>query len=105
MKRRWNKHITQRNWVENQFKQHGEVSRNEALSLCLTRLSGYVGKLREEGWKIEGKYVKYERGMDYRYYLLEKPTQRKRLVETNKGDIIVNDKGEVVIKRKQVELF
>ena len=96
--RRWNENITQYRWVYNQLKDYGEVSRNTALNLYLSRLSGYIDKLRSKGWDIEGKYVRYERGLDFRYYLISKPTKTIQVPERLDGDT-------VRMVSKQVELF
>lgn len=68
---------TQLEWVKNKLLYDSEVSRNEALEMFITRLSGYILKLRTEGWQIsEGQYRKTKKGKDYFYSLINSPYKK-----------------------------
>lgn len=91
----------QRKWVEKQLMEKGYVSRNEALANFISRLSGYTSKLKEGGWKIEGRYVKYSGGTDFRYYMTEKPTRIvQRPIFNNDGTVTLVPREEERIWQK-----
>ena len=60
---------TQLEWVKRQLRENGEVTRNQALREYITRLGARIDDLKNEGWKIEGEFVKTPYGKDYRYKL------------------------------------
>jgi len=62
---------TQREWTIAQLKEHGEVTRNQALSVFFSRLGAVICDLRKEGWEIETSH----RDGDYVYKLIE-PAKR-----------------------------
>jgi len=73
---------TQLLWVKQQLRQHGQVSRNDALANYISRLGAIILVLKREGWKIEGEYgVRIDGrgrgGRDYFYNLKQAPVIRK----------------------------
>jgi len=60
---------TQIDTVKRILSETGHISRNQCLSMFISRLSAYALDLRNEGWKIEGK----KSGNDYVYTLKSKP--------------------------------
>lgn len=67
---------TQLQWVRDRLLYDGEVSRNAALEMFITRLGARINDLKNNGWVIDGKWVKYEKGKDYRYYLVSSPLNK-----------------------------
>lgn len=55
------------------LREQGEVSRNTALQMFITRLGAIINDLKKEGMNIEGHWDITERGRDYKYVLLDKP--------------------------------
>jgi hypothetical protein len=49
----------------------GSVSRNWALSNYISRLGAIIWELKNEGMKIEGKWVKTAHGRDFVYYRIK----------------------------------
>jgi hypothetical protein len=47
---------SQKDIVEKQLKEYGEVSRNFCLKNYISRLSAIIQKLEEEGWEFEPTY-------------------------------------------------
>ncbi len=71
------KQAIQLNWVKNKLLYDGEVSRNEALQNFISRLSGYILKLRKDGWEIsDGEYRKEHGGKNYYYTLIKSPFKK-----------------------------
>ncbi len=62
---------TQREWTIQQLKEHGEVTRNQALSVYFSRLGAVVCDLRSEGWDIES----VKRDGDWVYKLVDTPVE------------------------------
>jgi hypothetical protein len=61
--------MNQLEWTKYQLQSKGYVTRNEALKIYFTRLGARVNDLRNQGWKIDGKWVKTDNGKDYVYSL------------------------------------
>jgi hypothetical protein len=61
--------MNQLEWTKYQLKSKGYVTRNEALKIYFTRLGARVNDLRNQGWKIDGGWVKTDNGKDYVYVL------------------------------------
>jgi hypothetical protein len=71
------KQANQLNWVKNKLLYDGEISRNEALQNFISRLSGYILKLKKEGWEIsDGEYRKEHGGKNYYYTLISSPFKK-----------------------------
>lgn len=64
---------TQKEWVKEQLLQHGKVSRNQALSIYISRLGAIIYDLNKDGWKIVGEIVPKNGGKDYVYTLNPAP--------------------------------
>lgn len=71
------KHKSQKEIVKKILLSQGEITRNICIrELYITRLSGIIFRLKKEGWKFNEGFRKYERGIDYVYYLIESPYKR-----------------------------
>jgi len=81
---------TQIEWTKEQLLVFGTVSRNAALKICFTRLSGRIKDLNDEGWKIKGEWVKTDHGKDYIYRLISFPS---------------TNESPVIFEQKQVAMF
>lgn len=55
----------QRSFVKEIIDKQGFITRNQALSVFITRLSSIIKNLKDEGYNIEGRYG--EKGVDYIY--------------------------------------
>ena len=64
---------TQRQFVLNQFRVKGYITRNECLRNYISRLGAIICDLKKEGYDIEGHNMKTENGTDYIYKI--KPKQ------------------------------
>lgn len=73
--------LSQRKRIEKLLLQEGEVSRNSALrgdyGEFISRLGALIQFLKDDGWEIEGKYVKKNGGKDYVYTLVSSPLEIK----------------------------
>ncbi len=67
---------TQLQWVKDRLLIDGEVSRNSALQMYITRLGARVNDLKNDGWEIEGKWRKTEHGKDFAYTLISTPYKK-----------------------------
>ena len=67
---------TQLELVKKQLLENGQVSRNWCLQNFVSRLSAIVCNLQEEGFELEGAYVKTDHGRDYVYKLKSSPLKR-----------------------------
>lgn len=66
----------QKSFVEEIIKRNGFITRNQCLSVFITRLSPIITKLKEEGYNIDAGYG--EKGVDYIYTWLDfKPQEPK----------------------------
>ena len=67
---------TQKQWVKEQLKSNGFITRNQCLRNYISRLGAIIYKLKEEGMKFETDYIetetKYGKGKDFKYTLIEK---------------------------------
>lgn len=68
------------------LREQGEVTRNTALKMSITRLSAIIKDLKKEGMNIEGHWDITEQGKDYKYVLLDKP--KKVEVFSMGGEVI-----------------
>lgn len=66
----------QKKFIIDHLLEHGSISRNYCLSNYISRLGALVSVLKDEGWKLEGKYVKTSRGKDYVYNLVHAPYKK-----------------------------
>ena len=80
---------TQEQWVKNQLRQYGEVSRNGALQNYISRLGAIVCNLNKIGWNITGDYKKTEKGKDFIYTLVSAP--QKPRIEIRNGIAYLQD--------------
>jgi hypothetical protein len=60
---------TQRRWVEEQLRLHGEITRNQCLTNYISRLGAIVCDLKASGWELEAS----RREGDYVYKLVDAP--------------------------------
>lgn len=76
---------TQLNKIKKILLETGEVSRNHALSIFISRLGAIICDLKSEGYE----FITERRGGDYIYKLKDKPKVRKVIPEyDSKGNII-----------------
>lgn len=71
---------TQMQWTINRLLIDGFVSRNSALQNYFTRLSGRILDLKNDGWEIEGKWVKTEHEKDFQYFLIKSPYKKQEYI-------------------------
>lgn len=74
-------YYTQKKHIKKLLKENGQVSRNEALNLSITRLSAIILDLKKEGWKIEGKLI----NKDYVYKVEKEPYRPKLQIKEVNG--------------------
>lgn len=67
---------TQLEQIKKQLLEHGKVSRNECLRNYISRLGAIIHTLRQQGFDIEGDYVKTDYGKDYVYKLKSSPYKK-----------------------------
>lgn len=79
-----NKTNTQLNWVKKKLREDGKVSRNQALSVYISRLGARIDDLRKAGWQIDSKSVKENGGTNFYYFLSNAP---KKLTITIKDGL------------------
>ncbi len=58
---------TQEEFVIEQIKEFGTISRNLCLKNYITRLGAIVCDLNKKGYKLKGEFVKTEYGKDFVY--------------------------------------
>lgn len=63
--------------VKKQLLETGQVSRNWCLQNYISRLSALVLLLKEDGFEIEGEFVKTPKGKDFIYKLKSSPYKKK----------------------------
>lgn len=78
--------VSQLNWVKNELRSNGKVSRNEALQRYISRLGALICDLKKEGWRIEGRWVSGFHGRDYVYYM--------KSMETSEANELLKVLGE-----------
>ena len=66
---------TQLDFVRDELKNKGYITRNFCLKHYISRLGARINDLKREGMDIEGKNLKTDNGMDYIYHL-KKPIQK-----------------------------
>jgi hypothetical protein len=64
---------TQKQWVVTQLLENKNISRNQALSRYITRLSAIIYDLRKEGWEFNSREIKRNGISDYVYYVMSTP--------------------------------
>lgn len=79
---------TQLNYVKNELLKNCFISRNDALKSYCTRLSARIQDLVDDGWVIEGRWVKTETGKDYQYFLISSPYKKVEYRVPSLGKII-----------------
>ena len=62
---------SQESWVIARLKEDGFITRNQALQAYISRLGAIIFNLSQDGWKIEGAWIKTANGRDYKYTLIE----------------------------------
>jgi hypothetical protein len=62
---------TQLNWIREQLKTYGRISRNECLNKFITRLGARICDLKKEGMDISGHFEETDYGKDFVYYIKE----------------------------------
>jgi hypothetical protein len=67
---------TQEDWVKNQLRENGKISRNFCLQNYVSRLGAIIFIIKEQGWDINGHWVKTEHGKDFVYTLVNRPTKK-----------------------------
>lgn len=63
----------QREFVINQLKLNGHISRNLCLQERISRLGSIICNLKKVGWDFEPKYVNENGGKNYYYYVIKSP--------------------------------
>ncbi len=66
---------TQEKWVKDMLKEHGKVTRNQALGRYITRLASIISDLNNGDWEIAGAWDSNHK--DYIYSVVKKPYQPK----------------------------
>lgn len=73
------KKMTQREWVENQLKEKGKITRNFCLRNYVSRLGAIICDLKKSGYEFDTRYIKVDtpfgEGKDYEYSLKSSPSQ------------------------------
>ncbi len=92
---------TQLERIKGKLKRDGFITRNECINLPynkITRLSQYIMLLRQQGYEIDMKEVRDEKGLDTIYTLVKKPAEKEfKIIERNgeRVAIIVNKNAEI----------
>ena len=64
---------TQNNWIKEQIKSNGFITRNQCLRNFISRLGAIIFELKEAGMEFETGYIetdiKYGKGKDFKYTL------------------------------------
>jgi hypothetical protein len=68
------KNESQKNWVKEQLRINGFITRNEALRNFCSRLGAIIYVLKKEGYQFEVYYQKTEKGKDFVYMLTKRPS-------------------------------
>lgn len=63
----------QEQFIIDQLKLNGSISRNLCLQERITRLGAIICTLKKEGWNFETKYVKENGGNNFYYYVIKSP--------------------------------
>lgn len=67
---------SQKQWVVQQLKEKGYISRNDCLKQCITRLSSIIFILKEEGWGFIEDFVPMNDGKDFWYKVSKSPFKK-----------------------------
>lgn len=67
---------TQIDFIVNQLKTNGFISRNFALRNFIGRLASRMDDLRNLGWEFETKIVKENGGKNFYYYVTKSPLKK-----------------------------
>lgn len=67
---------TQINFIIDQLKVNGFISRNFALKNFIGRLASRMDDLRNLGWEFETKIVKENGGKNFYYYVTKSPLKK-----------------------------
>jgi hypothetical protein len=87
---------TQEQFVITHLKEHGKISRNFCLQNFISRLGAIICNLNQNGWDIQGNWVKTDNGRDYVYTLLDRPKKKVSHIEVIDG-VAVETFDEVAI--------
>lgn len=79
---------TQIDFIIDQLKINGFISRNFALRNFIGRLASRMDDLRKAGWEFETKIVKENGGKNFYYYVKSSPLKRYSYVADGKEVII-----------------
>ena len=71
---------TQKAWILKQLRENGRITRNECLKNFISRLGARISDLKEEGWNIEGEFIKTPNGKDYVYTLADDQRKKEQVV-------------------------
>jgi hypothetical protein len=63
--------MTQIEFIKNELRTKGRISRNQCLSQFISRLGAHIQTLENKGWKFKAKHE----GTDYVYELVLDPTK------------------------------
>lgn len=74
--------LTQKDWIEAELRQNGEISRNQCLKMSITRLAKYIGDLKKDGWEFKPESRKTNSpfkwcGVDYFYVAITIPPTKE----------------------------
>lgn len=74
--------MTQKEWVKQQLRETGEITRNQCLGQFISRLSAIIQDLEEDGWVFETlrRGGNYKTEADYVYTVKNDP-KKKQIVE------------------------
>jgi len=89
---------TQKQWVIEQLRKKGYITRNECLGEYITRLGAIIANLKKDGYKFKkGEYSPTAgKGKDYIYRLINNPIERV-------PDETLDEKLERVLKSLTVD--
>jgi len=74
----------QKQWVIDRLNKNGYISRNECLSVYISRLGAIIHTLKQEGWIFDARYKEYyntywnRKAKDYVYTVLYNPTKEDK---------------------------
>jgi hypothetical protein len=79
--------ITQKQWVANILIANGKITRNKCLFNYVSRLSGIIAKLKNDGYEFETKYIEvktpFGTGKDYEYKVVKYPASVQDQIDKN----------------------
>jgi hypothetical protein len=71
------KGLTQREWVEKELREKGEIDNVYCVQNFVLRLGAIICQLRKDGWAIDGAFIPGTK--NYRYKLSSAPALPKKL--------------------------